>query len=218
MKISGINFIKAPILAAGLSLAVVSNAQNLINKESPVDTFEYVNPIYPTGTSSPYVLLNAPSPEVEIAGEKKLATIIVDLSKNVLYKYNEYGHATVAYLVASGKKSTPTHTGIRMVTGIETYPYRTAPSNTKRYKNPRDYGPKALILKKVNPETGELSSTGEFIHGNNKKSSLGKYASKGCIRMDNEVIKEIADYVNKGDIVLIIDGESDNAFDNEWFR
>ncbi len=47
------------------------------------------------------------------------------------------------------------------------------------------------------------SQTGQFIHGNNDISSLGKYASLGCIRMDNEVIKKLAKEVKRGDIVVI---------------
>ena len=220
MKIGLTKIAKAPLLALSLSLATASAAQNVALKQQQVDTFEYVNPISPKGTSSPYVLMEAPSPEVEIAGEKKLAAIVVDLSKNVLYKYNEFGFAEAAYLVATGKKSTPTDTGVRVVKNIESYPYRTASKNTKRYKNPRDYGPKALILEIIDPKTGKQTPTGEFIHGNNNPSSLGKYASKGCIRMDNEVIREIASQVEKGDIVLIVSGgdEHDSAIDSEWFK
>ena len=36
-----------------------------------------------------------------------------------------------ASLVASGKASTPTDTGIRVVSNIETYPYRTASPKTR---------------------------------------------------------------------------------------
>ena len=109
----------------------------------------------------------------------------------------------MAYLIASGKKSTPTDTGIRIVSNIERWPYKTAGLATKRRKNPNDYGPRALILRKIDPKTGETAPTGEFIHGNNNRKSLGKYASKGCMRMDNTVIKEMATLVKKGDIVII---------------
>ena len=45
--------------------------------------------------------------------------------------------------------------------------------------------------------------TGQFIHGNNDVTSIGKRASKGCIRMDNEVIKYLASIVKRGDFVII---------------
>ena len=72
-------------------------------------------------------------------------------------------------------------------------------------KNPGAYGPRAIILNKLNPETGEQSYYGEFIHGNKDASSIGKYVSQGCIRMDNEVIKQLSKQVKRGDIVLVID-------------
>ena len=204
MKIQALNRFKLPILTGTMLIAShFANAQTLLNQEAKVDTFKTTVVVPPKGTDDKIALLFAPVPQVEIAGEIKTAKIVVDLNKNILYTYNNDGIAEMAYLIASGKKSTPTDTGIRVVTNIESYPYRTASPNTKRYKNPKDYGPKALILRKVDPKTGETSPTGEFIHGNNNPNSIGKYASKGCMRMDNEVIKIIAKQVKKGDIVVI---------------
>lgn len=204
MKIQALSKFKFPILAGTILLASPAiNAQNILNQEAKVDTFETTVIVPPKGTNEKIALMFAPIPQVEIAGEMKTAKIVVDLNKNILYTYNNNGVAEMAYLIASGKKSTPTDTGIRVVTNIESYPYRTASPNTKRYKNPKDYGPKAIILRKVDPKTGETSPTGEFIHGNNNPKSIGKYASKGCMRMDNEVIKIIAKQVQKGDIVVI---------------
>ncbi len=56
---------------------------------------------------------------------------------------------------------------------------------------------------KVDPETGKLSTTGEFIHGTNRPESIGQYVSLGCMRMDNETIKQLASEVKRGDIVII---------------
>lgn len=165
------------------------------------DTFEYSIPA--SGTSDKNKLVGAPSADIIIAGVKHKAAIVVDLSKNVLYKYDSDGNPQTAYLVASGKKSTPTHTGVRIVTHTETYPYKTAPAKSKRRRAPRDYGPKIICLNKVDVKTGEQSPTGEFIHGNNNPNSIGKYASHGCIRMDNEVIKQLSQQVTRGDIVII---------------
>lgn len=155
------------------------------------------------GSADPFVLKNAPSASINIMGSDKYAKFVVDLNTNTLYKYNTNGEATCAYKIASGKKSTPTDKGIRIVTHVETYPYRSAPARTKRRRNPKAYGPKIICLNKLNPKTGEQSPTGEFIHGNNNPSSIGKYASLGCMRMDNDVIKQLAKEVTKGDIVII---------------
>ena len=52
------------------------------------------------------------------------------------------------------------------------------------------------------PLKNERINSGQFIHGNNDFSSLGKYVSGGCIRMDNEVIKQLAKIVKRGDLVI----------------
>jgi lipoprotein-anchoring transpeptidase ErfK/SrfK len=201
------------------------NSQEIITSQ-PADTFEYVPQNVsekiveepeellkfdsaevvlppPEGSSDKEVLKFAPSPKVKIMGEAKNAKFVVNLSNNVLYHYDENGEADCAYRIASGKPKTPTHTGVRMVTHVETYPYRSAPAHTKRHKNPRDYGPKIIMLNKLDPETGELSDIGEFIHGNRNPATLGQYVSHGCMRMDNKVIKELAANAKRGDIVLI---------------
>lgn len=160
--------------------------------------------VTPSGTSSPDVLAKAPSPKIKVAGKEENAKIVVDLSKNVLYHYDDNGNPLTAYSISSGKPSTPTSTGVRKVSHVEVYPYRTAPKHTKRRRNPAPYGPKIIILDEVNTKTGETSSIGEFIHGNNAPSDLGKYVSHGCMRMDNEVIKYLSSVVKRGDYVNII--------------
>lgn len=157
----------------------------------------------PKGSRSPEHLKDAPNAKIIIAGEEKFAAIVVDLKTNRLYKYNDKGQAEIVYSVATGKKSTPTDKGIRVITNVETYPYKTA-YGTKRKKNPRDYGPNVIIIDYVNTETGKsYGGNGEFIHGNNNAKSIGSYASKGCVRMDNEVIKELSKEVKKQTYVLI---------------
>lgn len=195
------------LTAGALLFSAPAAGSNSLEKTRQQDTFEYCErpSVPPSGTDSISVLRNAPSPKVKIEGKMKNAVIVVDISKNVLYKYDEFGEPEIAYSVATGKKETPTHTGVRIVSHVETYPYKRAPENSKRRRNPRDYGPKIIILNKLDPKTGEQSDYGEFIHGNRKPSSIGQYASKGCIRMDNEVIKELSKQVKRGDIVLVID-------------
>lgn len=171
-----------------------------LKQDKFVSTF---TPPPPEGTDDSKILAFAPNPNVTIAGVKHKAAIVVDLSKNVLYKYDEKGKPQKAYLVASGKASTPTHEGVRIVTHIETYPYRGAPARAKRRRAPKDYGPKIICLNKIDTKSGEQSPTGEFIHGNNNPASIGKYASHGCVRMDNEVIKQLSQEVKRGDIVIL---------------
>lgn len=148
-------------------------------------------------------LANAPSPKIVVNGEEKNARIVVSLSDNKLYLYDENGEAEEVHSVASGAKNTPTDVGLRKVTHIETYPYSSA-TGTKRKANPKAYGPKILILTSIDPKTGkDLGSNGEFIHGNNNPASIGKYASHGCIRMHNDQIVRMAEIVEPGSYVLI---------------
>ena len=209
MKILGSNT-KLNMGLVGLITSAVMLTQNptkaqtsVFLEQQKIDTFEKTTEITPKGTDDKTILLNAPSADVEIKGEKRTAKIVVDLSTNVLYKYDEFGNAQKAYLIASGKKKTPTDVGIRIVSHTEKYPYKSAPETTRRHKEPWLYGPRAIILDKLDPETGKRSQCGEFIHGNNNPKSIGKYASLGCMRMDNEVIKELAAEVKRGDIVII---------------
>ncbi len=196
-KLLGV-FVAATTVIAASSAKVHSD-----NFTLQKDSFVSSQVVTPKGTTNDTILLAAPSPKVIVCGEEKNARIVIDLSKNVLYKYNDDGEAQVAYLVASGKPKTPTDKGLKIVSHVESYPYKSAPESTKRYKEPWNYGPRAIILYNLNPETGEKTRTGEFIHGNNNPKSIGKYASLGCIRMDNDVIRILAKEVKRGDLVVI---------------
>ncbi len=199
MKIQ--NYVKILSTTIALSALPLLKPPVYAQTRDKADSFEYSVP--PKGTSNDEILKNAPDSEIIINGEKKNAAIVVDLNTNTLYKYNQDGKAEKAYLIASGKPRTPTDKGVRIVTHIESYPYTKAPAGTRRRRKPNDYGPKIICLNKIDPETGNQSSTGEFIHGNNNPASIGKYVSLGCMRMDNEVIKELAKEVKRGDIVII---------------
>lgn len=161
------------------------------------------NYVTPKGVLDDEVLKYAPSPNVNVKDKKFVAKVVVDLKQNILYNYDSLGNPKAAYLVASGRQDSPTTTGLRIVTHVESYPYKYAGVNTKRYNNPRDYGPRIICLNILDEKTGLQSQTGEFIHGNNNPKSIGNYASNGCIRMDNEVIKILAKDVKKGDIIKI---------------
>ena len=190
------------ISATLLASALVVSTPSLKSQER--DTFEKTQVVSPKGTTDEMALLWAPDPTIIIKGQTHVATLVVDLSKNVLYHYDEFGSPKAAYLVASGAIGTPTTKGIRAVTHVESYPYNKAPEHTKRYKNPQNYGPRVICLETVAPKTDKRGVTGEFIHGNNNPASLGKYVSQGCIRMDNDVIKKLANEVKRGDFVLVL--------------
>lgn len=173
------------------------------------DTFEIQasapKPVVPPdGTDDPKVLSQAPSPDVTVAGEIHKAEIVVDVENNILYHYDESGSPLKAYLVATGAPRTPTHKGIRIISHVESYPYKGAPASTKRRKKPYLFGERAIILDKVDPSTGNRSYYGEFIHGTNQESSVGKKVSGGCMRMSKKAIKELSSLVTRKRYVRII--------------
>ena len=197
-----IKYIMAGSILSGALLAITPTSAGNINQ--PQQDIFVKDSVPPSGTTNANFLASAPSPDIMVCGKNKKAKFVINLSQNVLYSYDQNGQPKCAYRIASGKASTPTHSGVRIVSHTESYPYRSAPRHTKRRRNPRAYGPKAIILDILNTKNGARSSTGEFIHGNNDSTSIGKYASHGCMRMDNEVIKKISDDVKRGDLVLIL--------------
>ena len=198
--ISGIkNFIGATSIAVStfVGTPVVSNAQSRIN----INNREIVVP--PSGSKDSLLLANAPSCDVFVKGKKEQAVFVVDTSQNCLYHYDEKGKPLTVYSVATGKKSTPTDKGLRQITHVETYPYKNAPSHTKRRKTPAVYGPRIIFFEGVDSVSGNKFNVDEFLHGSNDPSCYGKHVSKGCVRMKNDVIKEMAKTVKRGLYVLI---------------
>lgn len=194
------SIIKTTGYALAISFAPMCSTPTRAQKLT-TDTFQYEVPA--SGTQTEAILENAPSPDIIIQEKMQTASIVIDLSKNILYKYDSLGNPKKAYLVASGAKGSPTEKYVQIVTHIETFPYKNAPHGTKRRRRPQDFGPKIICLNILNPQTGEQRQTGQFIHGNNNAESIGKYASHGCIRMDNEVIKQLSQEVKRGDIVIV---------------
>ena len=192
------NFIKAA--GAAIAISAMPAIYTPLYAKQKVDTFERI--ITPQGTKDSLTLKNAPNPEVIINGKTYNAVIVVDIASNILYKYDNNGTPETAYLVCSGKPKTPTKKRVSIVSHVEKFPYKYAPAHTKRKRNPYPYGANIIVLDKIDPLTGEKSNTGQWIHGNNKVSSLGQRESGGCVRMDNEVIKELSAQVKHGDIVL----------------
>jgi len=184
-----------------------NNNRFITNPQTTEQVDSFIPQITPQGTKNLAILAQAPKPDVTIARVKKKAGIVVDLKKNILYRYDKDGKPVNAYLIASGAVDSPTNTGVRIVSHIETYPYKTA-KGTKRSQNPNDYGPKILILKIVDPKTGKQSYTGEFIHGHLSyydtfEATKDRRVSHGCMRMDNDVIQTLAKEVKPGELVII---------------
>lgn len=232
MKITRLSGLKASLgIAAVAGVIILSTPINARGKlDTPQDKFEYVDkkPSEPSlksklvrwatrnfsdnvalppasGSSADSILAFAPDPRIIVQGKERILTIAVDVTNNILYHYDEKGNPIMGYRIASGKLTPDCQTdeGLRVVSHIETFPYKTAPEITKRHQFPNDYGPKCIILETLNPLTGKKGVTGEFIHGNKDASCIGKHVSKGCMRMDNDVIKYLAKVVKRGDLVKV---------------
>ncbi len=161
--------------------------------------------ITPEGTTDIRILINAPSPKIEVVGKSLFAKLVVDIANNTLYKYDEDGFPLKAYLVATGARGNRTKSGLRIVTYKEKFPYKGAPANTKRILDPYPYGPYIIFLNAVNPKTGRQRFVDQFLHGNGNERSIGKKVSHGCMRTNNKVMtQELSKEVNRGDYVLLI--------------
>lgn len=156
------------------------------------------------GVTDMLVLLNAPSPKIEILGKPHFAKLVIDIRNNTLYKYDENGFPLKAYLVATGASGTRTSTGLRIVTYKERFPYAGDPTS-KRAQDPYSYGPYIIFMNVVNPKTGRQYVIEQLLHGNGSEYSIGKKVSHGCVRTNNSVMKyELSKEVKRGDYILLI--------------
>ena len=130
-------------------------------------------------------------------------TIVIRASERALYLVGEGGSA-IRYRVAVGMPGKQWF-GWSAIDGKYVEPAWTPPPEVKR-DNPRlpnlipggspsnPMGPRALTL-----------SGGEYaIHGTNRPSSVGTYASYGCIRMYNRDIVDLFDRVRVGTRVVMV--------------
>ena len=110
----------------------------------------------------------------------------------------EDGRVKKVYVVAVGKKSSPSPTGTFTITRRVTNP---SYSHAGRVVAPGAGNP-------VGTRWMGLSAKGYGIHGTNAPKSIGKAASHGCIRMRQGDLEELFAAVSTGDEVEIL-GERD---------
>lgn len=137
--------------------------------------------------------LSSAEPENESSDTTK---IVIIRSANTLYLYN--GDSIVKhYKIAVGKKATPTPVGsFKIVTKVV---------NPGWFPKGKESVAGGISANPVGSRWMGLSEKGYGIHGTNKPSSIGKNASKGCIRMNNKDVEELFPLVAVGTSVNIID-------------
>ena len=139
--------------------------------------------------------LGLTEPQEESSDSTKIAII---RSANVLYLYMNDSIAKT-YKIAVGKKATPTPVGnFRIANKVV---------NPGWYPQGKDPVPPSVSANPVGTRWLGLSEKGYGIHGTNKPSSIGKMASKGCIRMNNIDVEDLFELVKIGTPVEIMEKE-----------
>ncbi|MFT8349518.1 L,D-transpeptidase family protein [Clostridium saccharoperbutylacetonicum] len=112
-------------------------------------------------------------------------SILVDISEERLYLIDSEKNIVLKkYIIASGKAETPSPVGTWKVISMG--------------KWSGGFGTRWIG---INVPWGKYG-----IHGTNKPGSIGGEASHGCIRMRNEDIEELYEYINPGMIICIYAG------------
>ena len=167
------------------------------------------NVITPLGTTDIFVLMNAPSPKIEVLNKKCFAKLVIDIRNNTLYKYDKNGFPLKAYLVATGASGMRTRSGLRIVTYKERFPYSGDPTSL-RAQDPFSYGPYIIFVNVIDPKTGRQTVIQQLLHGNGNEYSIGKKVSHGCVRTNNSVMKyELSKEIKRGDYILLINPDID---------
>lgn len=148
------------------------------------------------------IAAGVPSSKVTIKGVDYSARIVVSKKEHTTFVYDKDGVFVKKFANAVGAKGSETDEGIRQVTGIFKHPYKELSGLIR--EQPDLFGPFAILDNKVDPITGKITYTAEWLHGTNNPASIGTDASHGCVRHLNEQIKEIIKYVAPGDYIKII--------------
>ncbi len=130
-------------------------------------------------------------------------TVIVSMSQRKLYFVLPDGNA-IRYPVAVGKPGKQWF-GQRMIDGKHVRPAWSPPAEVKR-DNP--HLPDVIAGGARNNPMGERALTiapGQYaIHGTNVPSSIGTYASYGCVRMHNADIVDLFERVAVGAPIVVV--------------
>jgi murein L,D-transpeptidase YcbB/YkuD len=130
----------------------------------------------------------------------------VKLSERKLY-VRENGKVTKTYDVAVGKSQHPTPRGNFQIRRLIWNPSWTPPDeNWAKDKNPAKPGDPNNPMRVVKIF---FKQPDYYIHGTKEKSSLGKRASHGCVRMSEDEVAEL------GKLVMKYGGQPKPA---SWFR
>ena len=130
-------------------------------------------------------------------------TIVVKTSERRLYYVLENGQ-TLSYPVAVGKAG-KTWTGVAHINGKFVQPAWSPPAEIRRDKpNLPDVIPGGTPQNPMGAAAMTLNPGEYAIHGTNAPSSIGRFASYGCIRMHNHDIMDLYRRVDVGTQVVVL--------------
>ncbi|QED48549.1 L,D-transpeptidase [Cytobacillus dafuensis] len=139
------------------------------------------SPIWPLGQNpmpgDPFIIVNKKNNEVAYIKDNKVQTVMA---------------------AATGKTEDLTPEGFFTITvkAVEPY-YRKKDIKGGDPNNP-------LGTRWIGFDAAETDGRIYGIHGTNDPSSIGKYVSQGCIRLQNEAVESLFDFVPIGTKILIV--------------
>lgn len=187
--------------AAGNSLSTTQSQLDFMKNSA--DWAKYESGILPQMAE------DAPSYCGKLLKSKKKYFVIVDKGKMHLFLYDKYGNVLKKFPIACAKnygnkaKKGDSRTNEGYFEAMGVYDSREWKfTNDNGYTSPAKgvYGP--WFIRVVRPIG---------IHGTSSPGSIGKRCSHGCIRVNNENIKELIKYVDAGTPIIVSPGPKDMA-------
>lgn len=152
------------------------------------------------GNTRPVILPVAPE-LIEVTTEEDPGTIIIDSEQRKLYLIVDE-HSVYQYPISVGREGFA-WTGIEKVSRIADWPDWTPPKEMlARRPDLPEFMPGGL-QNPLGAKAIYLGNTLYRIHGTNDPKSIGRAESSGCIRMMNEHVVHLAQYVQIGTVVKV---------------
>ncbi|WP_303984731.1 L,D-transpeptidase [Niallia circulans] len=146
-----------------------------------------ISPVWPLGINplpgDPFLIINKKTNQLTLIDENRVQTTIS---------------------VSTGKKEDLTPEGLFTITFKATNPYY----RKKDIMGGDEENP--LGTRWIGFDANNTDGRMYGIHGTNNPGSIGKYVSQGCVRMQNEAVESIYDFIPLGTKVLITN--SDKSF------
>lgn len=172
---------------------------------------EYLEGIIPT------VAEHSPEYASKLLNSTYSRFIVVDKARMKVILYDKYGREELSYDMACArnygtkhkKADSRTPEGFFSVEGVyDSTDWLFTDDNGRTSKKKGQFGPRFIRLKI--PTTSQIG-----IHGTCAPWSMGHRTSHGCIRVTNEHILELVNYVEVGMPVIVLPGKRDRAVNRE---